>query len=448
MPSFKNLYTTDLHLHILGAYTTKAFFDLGKDVYKDVNWNEGGFVDYYNGLYETSLDPVGIFDRAINCRTGLEELRKAYVYSRVDGGDFARWEAKNSFFLRLWGHLRGQGRELDLLNNMLNRHKDEGYQYVEYRCGGQTSWHFLCAHALSAASDKYFEAKYIVSIPRDDACEAYKQTRELLDRYPYLANIIVGIDFASVEEGHPPKHVAPLFRQLEADNRAHPDRALDAVYHVGEQFFDKSIESAIRWCHEVAEMGAKRLGHAIALGLDPRVALSRRPRAHEYETVAERLDQISYDIEREEQLIEHNVAVNIKRLNSERQALQKLDPATIVRSQYDEARISNIYGRQEYVLQELTRLGTVIECCPTSNLRIGGIPDSQAHPIHRFLRSDVNLVVGTDDPGGFEITLEDEVRWVVKNTGLSEGALLDRLGDPRTYRLGQRCEATNHSMQS
>ena len=446
MPSLKNLYTIDLHLHILGAYTTQAFFELGKDVYSDVNWNEGGFLDYYNGLYGTSLDPVGIFERAIAGPTGLEELRRAYVYSSEDGGDFARWEAKNSFFLRVWGHLRGLGREEDLLNSMLNRHKEEGYQYVEYRCGGLMSWHHFCANVLRAASDNSFEAKYIVSIPRHEAYDVYKLTRELLNKHPSLANTIVGIDFAGVEEGHPPKHVAPLLRQLEADNKAQPDHALDAVYHVGEQYFDKSIESAIRWCHEVAEMGVKRLGHAIALGLDPKVALSRRPRAHEQETVQERLDQISYDLEKEEQLTEHNVAVDVSKLKSERRVLLDLNPTELVRAPYDEARIANIYGRQEYVLQELTRLGTVIECCPTSNLRIGGIPDPKSHPIHRFLKSEVNIVVGTDDPGGFETTLKDEVRWVMKYTGLSEGAIVDRLGDPRTFRLGQRRQSENHSV--
>ena len=98
-------------------------------------------------------------------------------------------------------------------------------------------------------------------------------------------------------------------------------------------------------------------------------------------------------------------------------------------------------ARQEYVLDELTRLGTAIECCPTSNLRIGGIPHAGAHPIHRFLESEVDVAICTDDPGGFEITLEEEVRWVVKHSDLSEKAVIDRLGDPLALRLGQRREA-------
>lgn len=445
MPSLKDLSTTDLHLHILGAYTTQDFFVLGKDVYRDVNWNEEGFVDRYNELYETSLDPIGIFDRAVEDAAGLEELRRAYVYTVEDGGDFGKWETKNGFFLRVWSHLRELDREGDLLRHMLARYKTEGYRYVEYRCGsgmdGFMFWHPFCARALQASSDASFTARYIVSIPRHAAEDAYRLTRDLLQKHPELVETLVGVDFASVEEGNPPKHVAPLLTQLEADNKARPDQALDVVYHVGEQYFDKSLESAIRWCHEVAELGVRRLGHAIALGLDARTALARRPGAHERESVEERLDQIAYDLDRAEELSEYGVVVKENELKSERRRLEAMDPGEVVRSHYDMPRISNIHARQEYVLDELARLGTAIECCPTSNLRIGCIPHPGAHPIHRFLESEVDLAICTDDPGGFEITLEEELNWVVKHSGLSETAVIDRLGDPWALRLGQRREA-------
>ncbi len=440
MTSLPDLITADLHLHILGAYTTKDFFDLGRDLYRDVDWNEEGFLDDYNRLYATTLDPVGIFDRARP--EALEELRRAYVYSTEDGGDFARWEAKNSFFLKVWSHLRGLGRNEDLLNHMLHRHKDEGYRYIEYRCGsgmgGFMFWHALCAEVLQRANDETFSAKYIISIPRYAVDDAYQLTRDLMKERPDLVDTIVGIDFASVEEGNPPKHLAKLFRQLAADNKAQPEQALDAVYHVGESFFDKSIESAIRWCHEVAEMGVYRLGHAIALGLDPQVALARRPDAHEWETVEERLDQIAYDLKKADQLAEFGVQLDIADLNAEQRELLRLDPTDTVHRPYDETRIANILRRQDYVLTELVQWGTVIECCPTSNLRIGGIPHPRAHPLHRFLRSEVRLAICTDDPGGFETTMEQEVRWVMEHTGLDEKALVDRLGDPRRFRLGQK----------
>jgi len=58
-----------------------------------------------------------------------------------------------------------------------------------------------------------------------------------------------------------------------------------------------------------------------------------------------------------------------------------------------------------------------IEVCPTSNRRIGGITDPAHHPIHPFLAAGLPVVVCTDDPGTFDITLEDELDWVAAVTG-------------------------------
>ncbi|HSH03885.1 MAG TPA: adenosine deaminase, partial [Anaerolineae bacterium] len=97
------------------------------------------------------------------------------------------------------------------------------------------------------------------------------------------------------------------------------------------------------------------------------------------------------------------------------------------------ARLEEIRRRQDFVLAELVKLGTVIESCPTSNIRIGGVPAPEAHPIHRFLRSEVNLVIAADDPGIFNSSLADEVAWVVAHTDYDEAGLMARLGDPRRF---------------
>ena len=70
-------------------------------------------------------------------------------------------------------------------------------------------------------------------------------------------------------------------------------------------------------------------------------------------------------------------------------------------------------------LARLAALGTVVETCPTSNLRIGAVPDAKDHPVHRFLASDVRLAIGADDPGLFDCTLADEVNWVQRHTGMT-----------------------------
>jgi adenosine deaminase len=62
----------------------------------------------------------------------------------------------------------------------------------------------------------------------------------------------------------------------------------------------------------------------------------------------------------------------------------------------------------------------VIEVCPTSNRRIGGIGDPAHHPVHRFLGAGLPVVVSSDDPGIFGTTLATELDWVCENTGGGE----------------------------
>jgi adenosine deaminase len=86
-------------------------------------------------------------------------------------------------------------------------------------------------------------------------------------------------------------------------------------------------------------------------------------------------------------------------------------------------------------LDDLTRLGTVIETCPTSNLCIGGVPAIESHPVRKLLASRVNLAVCTDDPGIFDITLGGEMDNLCRWFGLTPDYLEDRLGDPQRFRL-------------
>jgi adenosine deaminase len=336
-------------------------------------------------------------------------------------------------------------RDAELLGRVIDRHRAEGLRYVEYRAmyatddpEGFLNFHRLHARVAAAASSSGFEARYIVSLPRWAALEGYALLQRLFDEDPALVRSIVGVDFCFVEEGYPPADLAPLFARLAQDRRARPDRALDVVYHVGETYFDKSLESAVRWCHQAAELGARRLGHAIALGLDPEAAVARRPGAHECESVGERRAQIEYDLEHAAGLAAHGVAVERRALEREREELRQEPPQAAVRRPYDPERLTEVRRRQEYVLEELVRLGTAIECCPTSNLRLGGIPGPAAHPVHRFLASGVDLAIGADDPGLFESPLSAEVDWVAAHAGLRPPALALRLGDPHRLRLGQR----------
>ena len=269
------------------------------------------------------------------------------------------------------------------------------------------------------------------------AGNSFTLVQRLFDENPELIPTIVGLDFCYFEEGYPPETVRAFFRQLHEDNRQCPQRALEVAYHVGEIYFDKSLESAIRWCHEAAELGARRLGHAIALGLDPAVAITRQFQAHETESVSERLDQIAYDLQHYQALTHYGISLDYDALNREQERLQRLALGSSVKRPYTKTRLEEIRRRQNFVLDQLTEWGTVIESCPTSNLRIGGVPSPATHPLHRFLKSQVNLVIGADDPGIFDSPLAAEVDWVLKHMQLNARELIERLGDPRRFRLGQ-----------
>ncbi len=127
-------------------------------------------------------------------------------------------------------------------------------------------------------------------VRRETRADAYKLFRLLSTPHPVVP-FIVGIDAASLELTTPPEVFAPAFHFLKAypigiskcrTTRAYFEkhdhvtrlvnkRLLGMTYHVGEDF--RHLLSGLRAVHEAIEylhpQPGDRLGHAIALGLDP-----------------------------------------------------------------------------------------------------------------------------------------------------------------------------------
>ena len=437
--------TCELHVHLGGCFYAEDLIRLGSDVYQEVDWS--GFCDGYEQAYGDLPDVSRLYSDALSgCRSGVDAFRRHFVFTSADGPAFTRFLAKFQFFICLARHFAAIGREGELFAAAIDRHRSEGLDYVEYRAmdnrGIGNPEDFLSFHRGNAeitrrASDRGFTARYVISLPRWEPVEAYALVQRLLDGSPELIETVVGLDFCHVEEGFPPKLVRPLFDQVAADNRERPGRALEIVYHVGESFYDKSLESAVRWCHEAAELGARRLGHCVVLGLDPVIAVGRRASAHEEELVSERLDQIGYDLAHAVALRSYGVGVDVQALERERSELRRKDAGDLVARPYDERRLKETRNRQRFALDAVAKSGAVIETCPTSNLCIGGVPDPAAHPVRRFLESEVNLAVAADDPGIFDSPLAAEVDWVLCHSGMDAAGLAARLGDPRRFRLGR-----------
>ncbi len=434
----------ELHVHAGGCLSVEDLIEMAGGRAGDIDWSS--FVEAFEAAYGRRPDPAAMFRRAARGDpAAVEELRRHFVFTEEDGPDFARFSAKFGLLICIGRHYMRHvpcgGREV--MGRALDHHRSRGVRYVEMRAHyGRTSdlpgfveFHRTNAEVTRQMRGGGFEPRYVPSLPRSSPLPAYDLLRRMMADRPELAEVVAGVDFCNVEEGFPPKGVRSLFQRLRADNDAEPREALEVLYHVGEIYFDKSLESAVRWCHEAAELGSRRLGHCIALGLDPEVSVQRRGGSHLREPVAERLDQIAWDLRHRRGLEDAGVEVSPAALEAERESLRGRDRQALCRRPYDDRRLEQVRRRQEFVLGELTRLGAVVESCPSSNLRLGSVPRPDLHPVHRFLDSGVDVVIGADDPGIFESPLAAEVDWVAATTHLSDEALAARLGDPLKHRL-------------
>ena len=436
--------TCELHIHMGGGVFAEDLLDLAREHYQYIDWSL--YIDQFEQAYGQRPDPVALFRDALECGQ-LDAFKDHYVYGDRDRGDFAQFQAKFNMAICVYRHWwSALGDQDEIWRRVIAHHRREGLRYVEYRsmapydhtqADAFVQFHQRTARVIHESNTPDFEARYLISLPRWAPLECYHLVQRLLDENEGLVPTIVGLDFCHFEEGYPPAGTRAFFQRLRCDNELRPGRALDVAYHVGEVYFDKSLESAVRWCHEAAELGAIRLGHCTALGLDPAAAVARRPQAHELELVDERVAQIRYDLRYRNDLERCGVAIDARALERELDNLADWPRDEPIHRAYAPERLADVRRRQDFVLNRLSELGVVIETCPTSNLRIGAVPNPPAHPIHRFLASDVRLAIGADDPGIFDCTLADEIEWVQRHAGLDPAALHNRLGDPRHYRCGQ-----------
>jgi len=106
-----------------------------------------------------------------------------------------------------------------------------------------------------------------------------RQLFGLLCSYPGLRPYLIGFDAAGLERGNPPRRYAPAFHQLQQScalfrpEAGAPRIHLGYTYHVGEDCDD--LLTGLRHIDEVASLilpptDGGRLGHALALGEDPK----------------------------------------------------------------------------------------------------------------------------------------------------------------------------------
>ena len=60
------------------------------------------------------------------------------------------------------------------------------------------------------------------------------------------------------------------------------------------------------------------------------------------------------------------------------------------------------------LLAEIADRGLVLDVCPTSNLRLGGVPSLAEHPLPALRAAGIACTIGTDDPAMFDTDLGRE----------------------------------------
>lgn len=453
----------ELHLHLYGCLSAGAMLRQLQQHAQHLDLTR------YEQAYETAYGSRSpIREVLASCLAGDPagpgRFQELFVFGEEDAGNFARFQAKFELIIAGSAFTFGErlGRALgqptkpllaaelhEVTASIVAEQRQQGIRYAEQRLlldeAEQWEWALPIAAKVAAASSPDFTLRIAASLPRHDPWPHWERVSRLSAGEG--GELLTGIDFCFIEEGHPPKDKAAFFAAVRDHNGRHPGRALAILYHVGESFTDKSLESAVRWVQEAAELGANRLGHAIALGIEPEAFLqpsAKSVRAEQHvrgESAAERIDQLRYDLKHAEGLGRHGVVIDQAAAFSELEKLLRGPADAQVQHVYDRDRLDEVRRRQDYAMGEVRRTGAVIEVCPTSNRRIGSIADAQHHPVHRFLDAGLKVVVASDDPGIFGTTLAAELDWVAHHAELSPAercALLENAWRSRSERLTGR----------
>jgi len=393
----------DLHIHLHGCLTADQLWGIGKDTYK----NRIPMLDWYSSEYEKAWGRKPEYLNYWECENGLQLLKEDFLFKSQNS--FDRFQANFNLIIALCNI---SPTEFFIQEQIIRDVQQSGLEYFEartlipFRFSASESLDYLkglCSLVQRLNKEYKMTTKLVFSLFRDNKLASlhYEWIRTFMKEYSLLADEIVGIDFAYKEEGNPPKEKVELFSKIHADNKKF--KKLNILYHVGESFQDKSIISAIRWICEANDiLKADRLGHAIALGVNPENYRGKVV----FESAEERSDTLKWLLANKELLSSHGYKFNTKNTQEELDSIVSKNKETKI--VYDQDYIDEALEFQDVALRILKAKNTVIESCPTSNLRIGQIQDGKYHPIRKFKEYDINYVIGTDDPGIFDIDWNSE----------------------------------------
>lgn len=271
----------------------------------------------------------------------------------------------------------------------------EGVRYIEIRFNPRMLTSAIrvkpylqaLAGGLNRAEERYpgLDAVLLLSLVKDyDAAVVEEIVSEVLDAVadPFLRGRVKGVDSAGNEIGfHIARHAKAFAMAREA--------GLAVVCHAGEAF--AALEDGIVMIEDAVEtLGAGRIGHGIAAGLDARLLLGTAD------------------------------------LNGRR---------------YTEARVEALSARQRALRARLRERNVLVEVCPSSNLHTGNIASLEEHPMRAFLADGVPVAICTDNRWISHTRLTWEIVRMARALRLDMPALEGLVQTPFRYRLADLARA-------
>ncbi len=330
---------SDLHMHLFGCLTWDEVHHFGRD-----RWQAKiPLLQWFHHEYEKAYGRPSRVEHYWTHPMGQQWLKEdvgTYV-------GFSQFQAGFNLIIAIF-KMHPEEHYLDVFHHVLTKHQTL-LTYGEYRVMFPYSFRtpetfsYLCAFAntCKAMQSDNFTPRLAVSLSREHSLRAhqYEVLRMWQRDFPQYTDTIVAIDFCGTEPVGFPEDMRAFFAQVKADNHRDPATALKLLYHVGEQFDGNTLEAACISVWDAHRAGADRLGHALALGVDPSAHVTDTQQARE------------------------------------------------------------IYHLQEKLLAQLAETEAVIEACPTSNLQTLGLTDLRDLPLKRFIQHGINVVIATDNPG-------------------------------------------------
>lgn len=285
----------------------------------------------------------------------------------------------------------------------------------------------------------------------------------ILTSVPRIRPFVIGVDVASGEKTAPPRIFAPFYRSIEQINSKQtitPGEApiqIKRTCHAGEDFDDlltglRYMDDSVRF----AELHTgERLGHGLALAIEPKTWYARRHQLHKHELTHRldllwchhqvRLAETKYDLERD-----HELGLSIRDLYQQSfgtgALMKRFEDLTDSYADFEkyatETELHEALGghrknplmtlevtrhyielaekMQERVRRRISKGEIVLEVCPTSNMLVGNFGSYKNLPYlnlnrtgladERSLAYPVLLTLNTDNPGNFKTTIANEYR--------------------------------------